>query len=399
VRVEDLADETFFERTAAHPSAWCLIRAEGMPVAALTWARSSDARVLLQEAVEKVQPPQVPVRDNPPQQGLTVVICTRGRAARLRLALGALARQTDSDFDVVVVDNAPEGDADTRAAVDGAELTRCRYVHEPTPGASHARNRGLAEIRTELSAWLDDDEVADPAWVHWVRQGFHHPSRPAAVCGVMLPAELETEAQVLFEQWGGFSKGRGLEPVVLRAGTPTVRSPLYPIPSFGAGGNMAFRTADLRALGGFDPCLGPGTLIHGGEETKVFSQLLRAGSAVLHWPPAITWHYHRRTMRELEQQFFGYTAGLPGFYLSMIRSSPGAAVDILALVPRGIGDILAHRREGGGSDLPEGFPPALLRASRKGLLQGVGLYLLEVRRQRSRRMSDRRRREVTDAAA
>ena len=29
---------------------------------------------------------------------------------------------------------------------------------------------------------------------------------------------------------------------------------------------MAFRTEALRAVGGFDPCLGAGTRTHGGEE-------------------------------------------------------------------------------------------------------------------------------------
>jgi glycosyltransferase involved in cell wall biosynthesis len=310
--------------------------------------------------------------------------------------LAALGAQTDPDFDVLVVDNAPEEDVETRAVIDSTTLARCSYVHEPTPGLSHARNRGLAEVRTQYLAWLDDDELADDSFVHWVKRGFTHPSRPDAVCGVMLPAELVTEAQVRFEQYGGFNKGRGLDPVVLRAGTETVRSPLYPIPNFGAGGNMAFRTAALRDVGGFDPFLGAGTLTHGGEETKALADLLRKGSAVLYWPPAITWHYHRRTMEELEKQFYGYAAGLPAFYMSMLRTSPSAGLSIFGLVPRGVADIFSQRGRGRTGDLPEGFPPALLRASRRGLLRGGGLYLREARRQR-RRAGDRRR-EVSGRA-
>ena len=113
------------------------------------------------------------------------------------------------------------------------------------------------------------------------------------MCGVMLPAELESEAQVRFEQYGGFSKGRGMAPEVLRTGTSSVVSPLYPLPAFGPGGNMAFQTELLRAVGGFDPCLGAGTRTHGGEEVRVLSSLLSAGHALLHWPAAITWHTHR----------------------------------------------------------------------------------------------------------
>ena len=76
--------------------------------------------------------------------------------------------------------------------------------------------------------------------------------------------------QVNFERYGGFNKGRGIEPVPLLAGTPSVFDPLYPLPNFGAGGNMAFRTERRRAIGGFDNRLGAGTLTHCGEETRVF---------------------------------------------------------------------------------------------------------------------------------
>ena len=63
---------------------------------------------------------------------------------------------------------------------------------------------------------MDDDEVADSGWVRALKEGFSHQAEPAAVCGMMLPAELEFEAQVRFEQYGGFNKGRGTMPEVLR---------------------------------------------------------------------------------------------------------------------------------------------------------------------------------------
>jgi hypothetical protein len=197
----------------------------------------------------------------------------------------------------------------------------------------------------------------------------------------MLPAELETDAQVNFERYGGFNKGRPMQPEELRAGTPSVLDPLYPLPNFGAGGNMAFRTDALRAIGGFDNRLGSPT-IHGGEETRALSQLLEGGSLILHWPPAVTWHYHRRTNEELEEQFYGYSAGLTAFYMSVILSSPKRVFHILRFVPRGIRRIRANRGAGQADGAPLGFPDQLLRAGRKGLYQGAWLYLREVRRQR-----------------
>jgi len=197
----------------------------------------------------------------------------------------------------------------------------------------------------------------------------------------MLPAELETDAQVTFERYGGFNKGRGMAPEELRAGTPSVFDPLFPLPNFGAGGNMAFRTEALRAIGGFDTRLGAGTLTHGGEETRALSLILESGATILHWPPAVTWHYHRRSNDALEHQFFGYSAGLTAYYASMLTSSPKYLWRILSFMPRGLQRIQANRRTGEADGPPEGFPDNLIRAGRRGLYRGGWLYMREAARQ------------------
>jgi GT2 family glycosyltransferase len=319
------------------------------------------------------------------RHSMTVVICTRDRRAGLVNVLKSLALQSDRSFEVLVVDNSWDG-ALARCGVDGDlgdwDGLDVRYCHEPRPGLSRARNLGLAEVRTEFHAWIDDDEVADSEWVAWIKRAFASPCQPDAVGGVMLPAQLDTPAQVLFERYGGFNKGRGMQPEELRAGTPSVIHPLYPLPNFGAGGNMAFRTEALRSIGGFDNRLGAGTLTHGGEETRALSLLLEAGATVLHWPPAITWHYHRTTDEALERQFFGYSAGLTAYYASLLSTSPKYLARILSFIPRGVRKILANRGAGGSEGPPDGFPENLLRAGRKGLYSGAFLYIREAVRQR-----------------
>jgi glycosyltransferase involved in cell wall biosynthesis len=364
-------------------AAWCLVRDNGLPVATRFLDIDADSSIALADLCERFAAlglPQPVETVDDLDASLTVVICTRDRPEGLSSTLTSLARQSDPGFEVLVVDNSLDG-AVARTLVDFNGL-RMRCCHEPAPGLSRARNRGLSEVRSELIAWIDDDEVADPDWIAWIKRGFAYPDRPDAVAGLMLPAELETAAQVNFERYGGFNKGRGVEPVPLRAGTPSVFDPLYPLPNFGAGGNMAFRTERLRAIGGFDNRLGAGTLTGGGEETRALSLLLESGSMILHWPPAITWHYHRQTDEALEKQFFGYSAGLTAFYMSMILTSPKYLWRILRLVPRGVKRMLANRGSGQEDSPTGGVPDNLLRAGRTGLLQGAWLYLREVRRQR-----------------
>ncbi len=371
---------------------WCISRIGGIPQDISFWDVAGDERVSVQDLRDQLlsgRSSDSPARPRPPSPGpaslldATIVICTRDRPAGLRATLASLRRQTDPGFSVLVVDNAPASPG-AEAVVEAAGLPSCGYLTEPRPGLARARNRALSAVRTELVAWIDDDEVADADWVRQLKEGFTHPSGPAAVCGVMLPAELEYEAQVRFEQYGGFNKGRGTAPEVLRTGAASVISPLYPLPAFGPGGNMAFRTEYLHAVGGFDPCLGAGTRTHGGEETRVLSLLLASGQAVLHWPAAITWHTHRREMAALQQQFYGYSAGLSAFYASMMRSRPAVALDLLRLAPHVLRDVRHDSRSLRSGQLPDDFPAHLLKAARRGLLEGGLMYAYEAVRSRRR---------------
>lgn len=359
-------------------TAFCLVRRNGVATAIRFFDVRGDSSIAVTTLRDRVcgstlQPPAEP--SSPLEGALTVVICTRDRSAGLLKTLASLARQSDKHFDVLVVDNSRDGDL--ASSWNGFEGLDVRCCHEPVPGLSHARNRALSEVRDEFIAWIDDDEVADPDWIAWMKRGFATPGRPDAVAGIMLPAELETNAQVDFERYGGFNKGRGMDPVRLQAGTPSVPNSMYPLPNFGAGGNMAFRTDALRSIGGFDSRLGAGTLTHGGDETRALCLLLETGSMILHWPPAVTWHYHRRTDPELETQFFGYSAGLTAFYMSLILSSPKYTVRVLALVFLGLKRIRANRRTGHPDGPPVDFPENLLRAGRRGLINGAWLYLRE----------------------
>jgi glycosyltransferase involved in cell wall biosynthesis len=377
----------------------CLSRLHGVPHEVSFWDVAEDARISLPELRDQLRtgstasdwPGQEPVRPGSAELGITVVICTRDRPAGLRAALRSLRRQTDPSFAVLVVDNGSDSSAAT--VVDELGLSACEYTVEPRAGLARARNRALGAVRTELVAWMDDDEVADAGWVRALKEGFAHPAEPAAVCGMMLPAELEVEAQVRFEQYGGFNKGRGMVPEVLRMGA-SIASPLYPLPPFGPGGNMAFRTEVLRAVGGFDPCLGAGTRTHTGEETRALSLLLLADQAILHWPRAITWHTHRREMAALRKQLYGCGAGLSAFYASMIRSKPTLVFDILRLFPYAVRDLRHSASSLRLGQLPDDYPACLLKAARRGLIEGGLLYAREAiadrRWQRPRRIAPER---------
>ena len=164
----------------------------------------------------------------------SVIVCTRDRADRLADCLTAVLGQDYPDFEIIVVDNAPASDAVARLVsrlrAAGTRGVPLRYVLEPRPGLSWARNAGLAEASGSIVAYLDDDEHPDRHWLAELARGFTLGRGVAGVSGLVLPAELDTPAQDLYEQFGGHSKGRGFTPEVFDKASHARQHPLYPLP-------------------------------------------------------------------------------------------------------------------------------------------------------------------------
>jgi hypothetical protein len=88
---------------------------------------------------------------------VTVVIPTRNRLHLLREAIESVERQSLSDWELVVVDDASEDD--TPKWLEGQRDPRIRPVRlDRHSERSAARNRGLREARGETVLFLDDDD-------------------------------------------------------------------------------------------------------------------------------------------------------------------------------------------------------------------------------------------------
>jgi len=109
---------------------------------------------------------------------ISVIVPTRNRSDLLRTLLSDLSVQEagDLDFEVLVVDNASRDDTRAVALAIAARDPRVRYIYEPSRGASLARNRGVADARAPIVAFIDDDVRPARDWVRaaW-RSATSHP--------------------------------------------------------------------------------------------------------------------------------------------------------------------------------------------------------------------------------
>jgi succinoglycan biosynthesis protein ExoM len=96
---------------------------------------------------------------------VSVVIPTMDRTLLLQEALNSVTLQILPpwlDMEILVIDNSQDGSASSCCTNFGAQV---RYIHEPTPGVSRARNRGISEAQGDVIVFLDDDERAEPDWL------------------------------------------------------------------------------------------------------------------------------------------------------------------------------------------------------------------------------------------
>ena len=313
---------------------------------------------------------------------ISVVICTRDRPEQIRKCLSRLARQKYPRFEVVVVDNAPTSDA-LRKVVEGqaGEGAEFRYCVEPRPGLSWARNAGIAAAASDIIAFLDDDEEPDEFWLVGVAEGFARSGRIGCVSGIVLPARLDNAVENLFEEIGGHSKGRGFVRETFSKSGP--QSPLWPLPPFGVGANMAFRREALDRIGGFDVALGAGTPTGGGEDTLAITLVMLCGYEVAYEPVALMWHYHREDMASLNKQLHGYSVGLTAFYAALLRQRPGALFGLVKLLPEAVGYLKSGKSAPDEAPAePQDLEAELDRRQLQGMLKGPLVYAKSRRLQR-----------------
>ena len=262
--------------------------------------------------------------DNAPL--VTVVVCTRDRAEDLSLCLDALVRLDYPNLDILVVDNAPSNE-DTKRLVENS-YPRVRYAREERPGLDWARNRAIQEARGEILAYTDDDVVVDPGWAAAIVGAFGDPW-VMAVTGLTVPYELETDAQVLFERYGGF--GRGYRSKHWRMpGNETKRlADHLGGGQYGAGANMAFRREVFEHVGLFDPALDVGTVTNGGGDTEMFFRVLKEGHALAYEPRAMVRHRHRREYQRFRKQLSDNSIGLYSYLVRTALAYPDARLAVV----------------------------------------------------------------------
>jgi glycosyltransferase involved in cell wall biosynthesis len=241
---------------------------------------------------------------------LSIVVCTYDRPADLRECLLSLSKleHRQHRIEIIVIDNNPNSCL-TEPVVRAFPFVR--YEQEFRKGVAYARNKGLLLAKGDIIAFVDDDVIVPPQWPLRILTPFYDP-RIMCVSGLVLPLELETQSQVLYETYGGL--GRGYKPRLFDTDFFNTRHAVHTW-LLGGTANVALRKEVINQVGMFDETLGPGLPTGVGEDIYMFYRLLKFGFLCYYEPAAYLWHRHRKNYKALKFQLYSYSKGMTSYQL------------------------------------------------------------------------------------
>jgi cellulose synthase/poly-beta-1,6-N-acetylglucosamine synthase-like glycosyltransferase len=204
----------------------------------------------------------------------SVVIPSYRRPEDLERAIASVLAQRDvaTPYEILVVDNDPEGSAEPVVGrMTGRSRVSIRYVREPRPGISHARNTGVAEAACRYIAFLDDDEVADRHWLSHSLAALEQFGADAVV-GPVLPRFPTDGAPI-----DAYRRRVYTRDALVPSGTPLLR--------WNIGNSIFDKECCFIGAEPFLPHLGR----TGGEDTVFLRQLTRRGRKMVWCAEAIVW--------------------------------------------------------------------------------------------------------------
>lgn len=223
--------------------------------------------------------------DNAGNIQISVIVCTHNRAASLARTLQSLVLQSldPRQYEIIVVDNASTDSTRTVVEKLTAQLPNLRYVAEPRLGHSGARNAGIRVANGQLIAFLDDDEEADPHWLHHLTVTFDQVTpTPSCIGGRIFPNWEGTRPEWLPDC---------LMPYLAIIDWGDVPRWLSFPREYAVGGNMAFVKKDLMEQGGFNASLGRiGNCLLSNDELFPQHKLRIAGKGIYYQPNACVRH-------------------------------------------------------------------------------------------------------------
>ena len=205
-----------------------------------------------------------------------VIACyTEERLESIKSALTSIRKQSLEPRNVVVACDNNEPLANRlREEFDWIQVV----LNDGDSGASATRNRGLDAVGSPFTAFLDDDETADPDWLLELTRPFA--DNEVVGTGGKYEAVWSSPKPAWFPDEFAWAVGGAY------LGMPTETAAVRNVWS----GNMAVRTSEFRKVGGFRTSFGKRGFISQPEDTDLCIRMSATGGRWMYVPSAVIFH-------------------------------------------------------------------------------------------------------------
>ena len=202
---------------------------------------------------------------------VSLVLATYGRCAEVGRMLDSLAVQTDTTFEILIVDQNRDDRLHEHIERGLASGLHIRHLRLEPPSLSGARNLGIAQAKGEIIGFPDDDCWYEPDTVAQVRLAFEQTGNVEGVVGSWVELLACSDGagpigSLSYAEWRSF-QSKGASSITL-----------------------FFRSRLFERLGGFDERFGVGKWYGAAEETDFILRALASGARVDYCPSAKVHH-------------------------------------------------------------------------------------------------------------
>lgn len=122
---------------------------------------------------------------------VSVIICTYNRVTLLKKTIQSVLEQDCQEWELIVVNNNSNDGTEEYVQSIAKKEPRVKYVLEEKQGLSYARNCGAELAKTNILAYLDDDEEAEKDWVRNIYETFQSVPNVGVLGGPMVLQDKE----------------------------------------------------------------------------------------------------------------------------------------------------------------------------------------------------------------
>jgi GT2 family glycosyltransferase len=228
----------------------------------------------------------------------SLIIPSRNRPDLLRATVESILQGSHVPSELIIVDQSDHSDRELASCKTTRDCA-IRYTCSKDVGVSRARNAGTALARHGILVFTDDDVQATRTWFRSLVQSLLASGPKAVVTGQVLTADADGP--------GAFAPSTTDDPVRKDYAGRVEKDVLF-------SGNMALYRSALEQVGGFDECLGPGTVFAAAEDNDLGFRLLEAGYQIRYVPEAMLYHRAWRSERDYLPLRWNYARGQGAFY-------------------------------------------------------------------------------------